>query len=147
MIRCRETAGIAMGGTAVEIIVDDRLREANFGDWEGLSFADVSEKDPAGADRWKRFNQEFAFPEGERLVDFMERVNAVADMLSGLAANAVAVFTHGGVIRFMLCRFLDIEARKYVAFDIGYATAVVLTLHRRRATLADMINPEDMSVT
>ncbi len=147
MNRCRETAEIAMGGTAMEIIVDDRLREAYFGDWEGMSFGEIAEKHPAGVEKWAQFDHEFSFPEGEKLGDFAERIRTVTDMLTGLIARTVAVFTHGGVIRFMLCHLLDIEMRKYVAFDIGYATAVVLTLHERRATLAGMINPEDMNAT
>ena len=42
---------------------------------------------------------------------------------------------HGGVIRTLLCHFLGLEPRFYVAFRPSYAALAVLELHDGRGVL------------
>lgn len=79
--------------------LDAGLRERGFGDFEGLSFADVSERWPAQAERWRRRDPSFGAPGGEVLSDFHDRaVEAVIRLARAHPGQQIAVVTHGGVL-------------------------------------------------
>lgn len=140
--RCRDTAYQATAGLGLMPVIEDDLSETDFGQWEGLSFAEAASRDSGRVDQWARFDLDFAFPEGERLADFIGRVTAVADRLAQQTADTVAVFTHGGVIRFMLCHLLGVDFEKYVAFSIRYGGVAMVALHEKKGVLEGLINPE-----
>ena len=87
----------------------------------------------SGAGRPSR--ADFAFPGGEGLAGFFERVSAAADRLAADDADTVLAVTHGGVIRAMICHLLSLERRHYVLFDVDYAAVVVLRLFDGRGVL------------
>jgi probable phosphoglycerate mutase len=88
--RAIHTALLAWG----QPVADPRLREINFGDLEGASWAtlDASYKKALAA-----FDG-FQPPGGETLEDLRERVTS---FLSELAPGRHLLFTHGGVIRLL----------------------------------------------
>lgn len=135
MQRCVATARAAVAGLSLSVEVDADLREADFGEWEGLAFAEIAGKDAAAVDRWARFEPGFRFPGGESIADFTGRVAAAAERLSAAAPETVVAFTHGGVIRFMLCSLLRLDPRSYAAFEIKPAGVVELALFEGGALL------------
>ncbi len=88
LVRALETARLAWG----EPVPDRRLRELNFGDLEGLPFAEVDE---AAREAVLAF-REFAAPGGESLEDLERRL---ASFLADLPPGRHLLFVHGGVIR------------------------------------------------
>jgi probable phosphoglycerate mutase len=52
MLRTRQTADVVAGALELPVREVDDLREANFGDWEGLTFAQVQERWPAELAAW-----------------------------------------------------------------------------------------------
>jgi len=133
--RCRDTARAALAGLPLQPELDPDLREADFGAWEGLSFSDIAGKDAAAVDRWARFEPGFRFPGGESIADFTARISAAAERLAAEPQETVVAFTHGGVIRFMLCALLRLDPRSYAAFEIRPAGVVVLALFEGGALL------------
>jgi probable phosphoglycerate mutase len=92
-LRAVETARLAYG----EPVVDERLRELDFGELEGLSWAECSEDVRAQLLEYETF----CAPEGETVAALMERVAAA---LRALGDGRHLVVTHGGVIRGLLGR-------------------------------------------
>jgi broad specificity phosphatase PhoE len=96
--RARETmelARAAMGLPPKRYRLDPVLMELSFGEWEGLTWAEVRARDPNGvkarrADKWR-----FAPPGGESYAMLVERL---APWLASLAGDAFIV-SHGGVAR------------------------------------------------
>ena len=119
--RTRETAEIALG-TDRRFEIDENLREIDFGRWEGMSFAEIAAADPAAVDRWAALDDAFAFPEGEGIKAFQERIRAAAERIAADPAGTVVVFVHGGVIRFLICHFLGLPDRHHLLFDIRPAS-------------------------
>jgi broad specificity phosphatase PhoE len=119
--RTRETAEIALG-THGRFEIVENLREIDFGRWEGMSFAEIAAADPAAADRWAALDDAFAFPEGEGIKAFQERIRAAAERIAADPAGTVVVFVHGGVIRFLICHFLGLPDRHHLLFDIRPAS-------------------------
>ena len=100
----------------------ENLREIDFGRWEGMSFAEIAAADPAAVDRWAALDDAFAFPEGEGIKAFQERIRAVAERIAADPAGTVILFAHGGVIRFLICHFLGLQDRHHLLFDIRPAS-------------------------
>ena len=98
--RARETAAIVFPDRQAEFIVDDRLKEMDFGDYADLTFDEIAaQADPAWIRCWAETPEKIAFPNGENYAGFAARVDAFfRDLPDGVSA----VVTHGGVI--MRCR-------------------------------------------
>jgi len=144
MQRCLQTAQQAMYSLNIQLIQHDLLREVDFGEWEGLSFSDIMRLDPVGVEKWIQCDHDFRFPKGEKLADFFERVEKSTDLLLTTPQDRVAVFTHGGVIRFMLCKLLGIPLSKHNIFEVNYADVFVLRIFNNGAVLSSIMSSEDI---
>ncbi len=116
LLRARETARIALGDGGT-FTIDEDLREVDFGRWELMNFAEIAAADPAAVDRWAALGDDFTFPGGESIGAFRGRVGAAAGRIAADPAGTVVAFTHGGVIRLLICHFLGLEYRRYLLFD------------------------------
>ena len=93
-LRCRQTAA-ALG---LEPALDPALAECRFGEWEGRTFAEISERQPDLVDGWLR-DPAAAPPGGESLAEFAGRVRAWLQMRARVDTGTVLAVTHAGVIR------------------------------------------------
>jgi alpha-ribazole phosphatase len=139
MQRCLETARAA---STLPLQVDPDLREIDFGRWENRTFAEAAADSPETMRRWAAFDADFAFPGGESVGGFLKRVRNAAARLADAEAEVVAAVTHGGVIRAMLCHLLGIEPRHYAAFNVPFATVVVVELFDGGGLLSALLPPE-----
>jgi 2,3-bisphosphoglycerate-dependent phosphoglycerate mutase len=108
--RAFETANIVAEELKLKIIKEARLREAQFGEAEGLKVEEVVSK--FGEDLWKNFhlinqeNYDLAFPDGESRGASVDRMKQVVnEIVANEDYKIVALSTHGGVIRNLLHSF------------------------------------------
>ena len=96
--RASATAQIVGDLLGLEAISDERLMEADAGDWSGRLIADVTADAPDDWQRWRCADPTFRFPGGESVAEQAARVHAaLADVASG--PLPALVVTHGGSIR------------------------------------------------
>jgi len=91
--RAMNTSCIALGSNGLVATPDERLCEIAFGDWQGLTFDEISERWPEltkYADQ-DMFSWQFSAPGGESFEALCDRA---LDFLEGLSAPSVIV-THG----------------------------------------------------
>jgi len=136
--RCRETASLALAGTQLQPEIDDDLREINFGRWEGRRFEEIARTEPEAVSRLARFDRAFAFPDGESIKGFQERVSRAVKRMSACADGPVLAFTHSGVITAAICQLLRLNPRNYLSFSIQYASLTRLLVFGRRGVLAGL---------
>jgi len=114
--RATQTREILFPG--VECACDARINEVDFGDWTGLSFDEISLKFPEGITEWSRNPMRFRFPGGESVEEFIVRINDFLDS-EILQKNKINVLVcHGGAIRFIICRMLNIDYAHHLSFSI-----------------------------
>ncbi len=96
-LRCRmlaEPLGAALGFMPV---LNSRLLELDFGDWEGRRWGDL---DRAAIDVWAADPRGFVPPGGERVSALVARVAAFAQDLRAIGGAAIVV-SHGGPLRLL----------------------------------------------
>ena len=80
LFRARETAAILARGVPVE--ADPRLKEMDYGDWEGRTYADILGADGPGRRDWEQAPDKIRCPNGESGDDVAKRVHGfIADLL------------------------------------------------------------------
>ena len=106
--RARDTAAAVTRDEGTIRIVDD-LVEMHFGEWEGLTGAEVRATDPEAFRRiFEEGRDEPRGSTGETFADAGERLEAAAAALTADESGTVGVFTHGGVTRAYVARLLGI---------------------------------------
>ena len=99
--RCRETAALLAPDHRLRF--SGRLREMDFGDWEGRTAAECARIQPARFERWMRRPEDVSPPRGETLREPARRVRAfVRDLARRHPGGTVALVTHAGPIRVLL---------------------------------------------
>ena len=79
--------------------LDPGLRERAFGDYEGRTFAEIEQRWPEAATRWRRREPDFEPGGGESLRVFRQRtLSAVMRLAQAHAGGCVVLVTHGGVL-------------------------------------------------
>lgn len=122
LIRAEETARTILEGRGLPLLLEPRLREASFGRWEGLTYAEIAAEDPDLLKAWEDDPLHAAPPGGESLADLAARVGAVLDELLRDRGDAtVLAATHGGPARVLLCLALGVPLARHWQFGLGNA--------------------------
>jgi broad specificity phosphatase PhoE len=92
--RAVRTAEAVAAVTGLPVMTDDGFRETDFGDWEGLTFAEVRERWPSEMTAWLA-DPAVAPPGGESFAEASERVTAaLGRVLDGRAGQTVLIVSH-----------------------------------------------------
>jgi probable phosphoglycerate mutase len=121
MRRARETC--ALCGLGDFAVVDDDLREWNYGRFEGLTPAEINEVAPG----FLVFRD--GCPGGERPADVAARCDRVIARASSVAGD-VALFSHGHMLRSLAARWLGLPVSAGQHFLLDTATLSVLDRYR-----------------
>ncbi|MCZ7414021.1 MULTISPECIES: bifunctional RNase H/acid phosphatase [unclassified Streptomyces] len=93
--RCQETAAAVAARLGLDVRTEDGLREAAFGAWEGLTFAEVRERHPEDLDAWLASDTVAPTGGGESFADVARRVAVARDKLvARYAGRTVLLVTH-----------------------------------------------------
>jgi broad specificity phosphatase PhoE len=124
LIRTRETielARVAMGLSPQAYQTDPRLKELTFGAWEGLTWSEVWEKDPAGAKAREADKWNFAPPGGESYAMLVERVRPWLAERDG----ATFVVAHGGIARVFFALLADMPMTEAASAPVWQGRALI----------------------
>ena len=137
LIRARHTAETIVGDRKITLTTDERLRELNFGPWEGVDIRTIKEETsqpftnpggyipPEGAES---FEQLYA-----RSGEFVEQVLLP---LEGIY-ETVLVVAHGGVNRSILNPVLNIPVSDFWRVHMGNCATAVLECREGKMTVLE----------
>ncbi|MET9893283.1 bifunctional RNase H/acid phosphatase [Streptomyces sp. NPDC006465] len=95
LARTRETAGAVADRLGLEVVVEDGLRETDFGAWEGLTFAEVRERHPEDLNTWLASPEAEPTGGGESFAATAHRMAATRDkLIASYAGRTVLLVTH-----------------------------------------------------
>lgn len=108
LARARETGSRVAAARDVPLLIEPRLREQSFGDWEGLTRAEVLDRDRERLLDWEA-DLGTAPPGGESLVSVQERVLALVEELAREHRGEwIALVSHVGPVKALLCAALGV---------------------------------------
>jgi broad specificity phosphatase PhoE len=124
LVRAQDTMRLmrtALGLDPEAYRLDDRLKELTFGEWEGFTWREMTERDPHGsaareADKWA-----YCPPGGESYAMLTVRI---AGWLAELKEPTLAV-THGGVARVLLGLVAGVSPKDLPLRDITQGRALL----------------------
>ncbi|GAB3251072.1 alpha-ribazole phosphatase [Larkinella harenae] len=108
---------------APAFMIDDRLCEFHFGDWEGKTWDTV---DPNESKAWMDDYVNVCSPNGESMVQMNERVTAFWAELIRLPYQTAGIVTHGGVIRLLLAADQKLPLATVFSLKVDYGAVVQL---------------------
>ncbi len=89
-----------------ELLIEDSLKEMNFGIFEGKSYQEAMSE---YKDEWKKWTDDYInyrIPDGECYLDLHQRVTTFIDSLKG---KSTLLLTHGGIIQTIITYLLDLD--------------------------------------
>jgi probable phosphoglycerate mutase len=136
--RARQTAEILAAGRS-DIRFDPRLREAGMGRFEGHTPKELRERYPEAFEAWRRDSVRNRPLGGETLEDLQERcLAALRDLLPRHPGQTVAVVTHGGPVRVMVCGALGVSLEVYPKLRVENTAVARILFTERGPILAGM---------
>ncbi len=101
---------------------EPRLREIDFGLWQGLSWEEIEMAWPGQMEQRMANLSSFRPPNGESLSDLWQRSKAVFhDCLKGVYGQKVAIIAHGGINRVFMCNLLGMDLQNLFCLHQDHA--------------------------
>ena len=146
--RAVKSAEIIAEPHGLKPIIMPELRERNFGLWEGMSFDEIREKWPDAFNAWAANPLEFSPMNGESTVDVRDRAvdafNGIIQKssscpesssglnrlngLNGLNDVSIAIVSHGGINRVILCHLLGIPLENIFRVEQDYGCLNIIEM-------------------
>ena len=136
LLRCRQTCSEL--SLKHQIIIDNRIREIDFGRWEQKTFREIERSDPELVNKWAHAENFLGFPEGDNIADFISRIKDFSSYVQTLNGKRLLIVTHGGVIRHLICSFLNLSFDNYLYFQIKSGCVSTINLHDLGGVLTGM---------
>ena len=139
--RCTETAQPLAAALGLPVCPEPGMLEVDYGDWHGRELKELSQL--PGWRLVQHFPGGFRFPNGESLREVQTRaVNTVERLAAAHPNTAIAVFSHGDVIRMLVAHYagtpLDLFQRTHVS--TGSLSTVALFCGGEGGTRAALLN-------
>ncbi len=117
--RSWQTAKIIFGEKSCPIVKRKKLREINFGRWEGLNFKQILKKYPSVYKKWLKNPFSVDIPAGEKMKHFMTRVEReIKNIIKNNRNKTIAVVSHYGPMRIILNNSFGIKKRDFWKIEI-----------------------------
>jgi len=104
---------------------DDRLKEMNYGSWEGRLWCDIGR---VKIDAWLADLEHYVTPNGESLGNVHQRGVSFMNELQEESHDTAFVVTHGGMVRCLVAQIIGLELAYAARLSIDYASVTRIKL-------------------
>lgn len=131
--RAQETANILAKRYHAPVHLCKDLQEMNFGDWEGLTFDEISKDWQDGGDKFFEHPEALMPPNGETFMDVQKRgVKALQEIIQQHAhkeLEEIAIVAHGAILRTLIAYVLHIPIQYVWRMRQGNTAISRLTIY------------------
>jgi 2,3-bisphosphoglycerate-dependent phosphoglycerate mutase len=121
--RAYETALAVAQPHGLTVQVDHGLREREFGDFQGKTFAEIEAQQPEQALLWRKRVPDFAPHGGESLLVFRERVvQCLRRIVAQFPSQHVVIVSHGGVMDVIYREATGLDLQAPRSWQLGNAS-------------------------
>ena len=134
--RAWQTAATIAGACRLPVHAEPRLREANFGLWEGLTYDEIKRDYPEALTSWEADPFMVSPPGGESLSALGGRVNNLLEEIRRRCQeNTLLLVAHGGSLQVFLCAALGLVPRTQWQFRLSSGSISELYVYEEGAVL------------
>lgn len=134
--RAADTASIICSGKDIEVCRDTRLRELNFGAWEGKHYTEIMQLYKENWEEWTSDWQNAAPIQGESFAALRQKVcQCIDELLAKYDRKEILIVAHQGVLRIIITYLLDIPMDKIWSFSFSQGTYSALELHENNCVI------------
>jgi alpha-ribazole phosphatase len=127
--RAVRSAEIIADPSGLQPVQIPEFRERSFGIWEGMTFSEIKEKYPSEFESWADDPVRYSPIGGESTIELRDRIiPPLAGILDNHKDGNIALVSHGGVNRIILCHFLGIPLENIFRVEQDYAAVNVIEL-------------------
>jgi alpha-ribazole phosphatase len=138
--RASQTAQAVANHHQIPVTLLPSLREINFGLWEGHTYQELQRDYPEVVQYWFDKPADTVIPQGETFWDVKERAyGAILEVVKKHPGENVAVVSHGGTIRTLLCAALDLDLNKLWQIKQDNTAVNILEFYDTKA-LVSLVN-------
>ncbi|MEU5127064.1 bifunctional RNase H/acid phosphatase [Streptomyces mobaraensis] len=139
--RCRETAGAVAARLGLDVRVEEGLREADFGAWEGLTFAEVRDRYPADLDAWLASTKAAPTGDGESFAAVARRAALARDrLLTRYAGRTVLLVSHVTPIKSLVRLALGAPPESLFKMELSAASLSAVAYYADGNTSLRLLN-------
>jgi len=125
--RCRDSAAVLGRAFGLEVRIEPDLREMDFGELDGLNYAEAHQRFPGESRAWYHDLAGYRLPGAETMSEVQERAWAALEaVVAGHPGTTVAVQAHGAVNRLILARVLDLAIDQILTLAQDYGCLNIL---------------------
>lgn len=134
--RAMNTAKAIAAFHSLHVRPDSRLRELSFGDWEGMTYEEMSAHSPELFDAWMKDALTVSTPNGETHQQLAERVQAAFnDIKAKHKDETILIVGHSGSMQTLLSLTLGVDLSRYWQFRISQASLSEMTVYEDSVVL------------
>lgn len=135
--RATHTAKVIADQHQLSVNLLPALREINFGLWEGKTYPELSKDYNETVRELFTTPADLQIPQGETFRQVKERAYAaILDIVQKHPEETIAVVSHGGTIRAILCAVLDLDLNKLWNIKQDNTAVNVLEFYENKALVA-----------
>lgn len=128
--RCADFAASWCRDNEIELTVDERLIELDFGKWDGQSVEQIIQENRQQFTAWQKNPESCSPPEGETLLSLVNRVNRfLLELETQWMDKKILIVTHGGVLRSILVNLLNLPLHSAQGFSVPHACLTRLAVY------------------
>ena len=121
-IRCAAFASHVSKQLNIELDINDALSEIDFGEWEGLTGAQIEVRYPGQWQQWLDNPGDPAPHGGEAYGLFQQRIlDGWSQLISQYQGKRILLLSHSGVLRAILASVLGLDATGLFRFNVPHA--------------------------
>ena len=116
------------------------LRELAFGDWEGLSIAEVNRNYPDKLKEKLKNTEHFHVKGGESFFQLRDRVIPKFNkIVSSHPSESIVILCHGGVIRTILAHILEISIKNLFRLNQPYSAVNIIQFYEQGDPVVELM--------
>jgi broad specificity phosphatase PhoE len=129
--RAFKTANILVSDVDKEVVIAPEIREINFGEWEGLTIHEISERYPDIFKAWRTDKKESYICGGDSSIHnaVARAKKCVLDIISRHKGEKIVIVAHGGIIKAALIGIFEWDMTMYHKIALGNTCINTITFN------------------
>ena len=145
--RAMKTAEKIAAEKGLEIISEDDFREIHFGEWEGKTVPELTEKYGESYTNFIREPHKYGFPGEGSVENVINRIKPGIDRLIAEDKGNVLIVSHGGIIRLMIMYIMGLDSSWFTKMWINNTGVSIIEIKDGRKLLLTLNDSAHLAET